>query len=62
MNTYIVQIYHDPKKDVGRPVGIVEVVGADGKLAFTNVNELWEIMNNGEAEGLTVRDAQKDRG
>jgi hypothetical protein len=28
-------------------VGVVEEVGAEGKKAFTNVDELWEILKTG---------------
>lgn len=46
MRIYILNIYpseeNNPHDDL---VGIVEEVGAEGKKAFTNFDELWKILN-----------------
>ncbi len=45
MKKYIVSIYrHKPDKPESI-VGIAEEVGVKGKMAFTNLDELWEILN-----------------
>jgi len=44
VNSYIVRIYRGNKYKPHRVFGIVEEVGAEDKKAFTNCEELWEIM------------------
>jgi hypothetical protein len=44
LDCYIVRVY---RRETARPrefVGVVEEVGAEGKRAFTNIDELWEIL------------------
>lgn len=41
---YIVRIYRLDKKNPRHLVGVVEEVGVKGKKAFTNYEELWEIL------------------
>ena len=41
---YIVRIYRFEKDKPKSLVGIVEEVGGEGKKAFTNYDELWEIL------------------
>jgi hypothetical protein len=41
---YIVRIYRFNKNKPGHLVGVVEEVGLKGKKAFTNYDELWEIL------------------
>jgi len=41
---YIVRIYRLDKKTPRHLVGVVEEVGVKGKKAFTNYDELWEIL------------------
>jgi hypothetical protein len=43
---YIVRIYRWVKNKPNSLVGIVEEVGVKGKKAFTNLNELWEILSS----------------
>jgi hypothetical protein len=45
MESYIVRIYREEKKRHQNIVGIVEEVGVDEKKAFTNLDELWNILN-----------------
>jgi hypothetical protein len=46
LENYIVRIYRF-KEDVPKHiVGVVEEVGAKGKKAFNNYDELWEILNS----------------
>lgn len=42
---YIVRIYRCDKKKPRSIIGIVEEVGVAGKQAFTNIDELWKILN-----------------
>ncbi len=46
MDHYIVRVYRFRKKDPRRLVGTVEHVGAQGKMAFTNYDELWDIITS----------------
>lgn len=43
---YIVRIYRYEKNRPVNLVGIVEEVGTKGKKAFTNLNELWDILSS----------------
>jgi hypothetical protein len=45
MENYIVRIYRYEKDNPRRLIGTVEEVGIDGKKAFTNLDELWGILN-----------------
>jgi hypothetical protein len=44
--SYIVRIYRYEKDDPCGLVGVVEEAGGRGKKVFTNLEELWEIMNS----------------
>jgi len=44
--TYIIRIYKCEKNKPRRLVGVVEKVGVKGRRAFTNCDELWEILNS----------------
>ncbi len=46
MNSYLVRIYREDKNKPRNLVGTVEEVGAAGKKAFTNLDELWTILNS----------------
>jgi hypothetical protein len=41
---YIVRIYRFEKKNPRYLVGVVEEIGVKGKKAFTNYDELWNIL------------------
>ena len=45
MESYIILIYRGDKKHPRGLVGIVEEVGKKEKRAFTNLDELWDILN-----------------
>ena len=42
---YVVRIYRFEENNPRALVGLVEEVGQKGKKAFTNFDELWEILN-----------------
>jgi hypothetical protein len=45
LKKYIVSIYREKRNQPRSIVGVVEEVGVDGKKAFQNYDELWEILN-----------------
>ncbi|MBI5409203.1 MAG: hypothetical protein HZA14_07545 [Nitrospirae bacterium] len=45
MDNYVVRIYRHKKDNPNRLVGVVEKIGDEGKKAFTNLDELWQILN-----------------
>ncbi len=55
MDTYIVHIYRFQKDNPRGLVGIVESVEGKGreKSAFTNLDELWEILNCSTDTGIS---------
>ncbi len=48
MENYIVRIYRFEKNNPRHLVGIVESIENEGrgKMAFTNLDDLWEILNS----------------
>ena len=50
MKKYIVSIYRGEKDKPHSLIGVVEKVGEKGKKAFTNLDELWEILNPAKDE------------
>jgi len=59
MCNYIVRIYRSPKNNPWNLVGVIEEVGVKGKKAFTNYDELWEILHPMKKEGVKRK---KDKG
>ena len=45
MKKYILSIYRGEKDKPKSLVGVVEEVGLKDRKAFTNLDELWEIIN-----------------
>ncbi len=45
MESYIVRIYRQGSEQTRSIIGVVETVGTEGREAFTNVDELWGILN-----------------
>ncbi len=57
---YIVRIYRHEKDKPRCIVGTIEEVGSEGKRAFTNLDELWQILNRQkDAEGALRRKKPK---
>lgn len=46
LTTYIVRVYKFKKNQPRNLVGLVEKVGAKGRRGFTNLEELYEILNS----------------
>lgn len=45
LESYIIRIYRWGDNNPQSLVGVVEGVGAEGRMAFTNLEELWDILN-----------------
>ncbi len=48
MDSFIIRIYREEKNNPRNFVGTVEEIGAEEKKAFTNLDELWAILNPAE--------------
>ncbi len=59
---YIVRIYRFEKDKPKSIVGTVEEVGIEGKSAFTNLDELWKILNCPRDPDLSKRLVSKTAG
>jgi len=46
LESYIVRIYRGEEDSPHSLVGIIEEVGLEEKKAFTNLDELWTILNS----------------
>lgn len=44
MESYILRVYREPVREKRGIIGIIEEIGANEKRAFTNVDELWELL------------------
>jgi hypothetical protein len=49
MDSYIVRVYRQEENNPRKLVGVVEEVGVKGKRAFTNVDDLWEILSSSKS-------------
>jgi hypothetical protein len=61
MNSYLVRIYRRGEDNRRVLVGVVEEPGVNGKKAFTNLYELWEILNPVEIEKTKVKKNNKPK-
>jgi hypothetical protein len=58
MKDFIIRVYRLEKDDPRGLVGLVEIVGKKGRIAFKTMHELWEILNSSvghEKEGEDAR-------
>jgi hypothetical protein len=55
MESYIIRIYRRSETVPHKFIGVVEEVDDGGKRAFTNLQELWEILNPGKREPVTKK-------
>jgi hypothetical protein len=46
LESYIIRIYRSEDNNPRNILGVVEEVGAEEKRAFTNIEELWNILNH----------------
>ena len=64
MDHYIVRLYREGKDDPRKLVGIVENVAVEGgwdKRAFTNMEELWTILNSAGRPGHPAKKREEGR-
>ncbi|NWG03184.1 MAG: hypothetical protein HXY44_10060 [Syntrophaceae bacterium] len=59
MDSYLLRIYRRDEDNPRLLVGVVEEPGGNGKKAFTNLYELWEILNPAEMETTKVKKKNK---
>ena len=50
MKDYLIRIHRREKNNPRILVGVVEEVGVEGNKAFSNLDELWFILNSSKAE------------
>ena len=50
MKDYLIRIHRPEKNNPGKLVGVVEEVGVEGNRAFSNLDQLWSILNPSKAE------------
>jgi len=61
MDSYLVRIYRREEDNPRLLVGVVEEPGANGKKAFQNLYELWDIINPIKRPGQSSRTGGKKR-
>jgi hypothetical protein len=62
LKTYILRLYRFEKDRPRGLVGVLEEVGKRGKMAFTNYDELWEILNSPKGISPGKKKATKESG
>ena len=50
VENFIIRLYRFEKDNRRALVGLVEIVGKKGRKAFTNMDELWEILNSSSGD------------
>jgi hypothetical protein len=50
VENYIIRLYRFEKDNPRNLVGLVEIVGKKGRMAFRNMDVLWEILNSSIGE------------
>jgi hypothetical protein len=60
MESYVVRIYRRSGRRRRVLVGTVEMPGEEGKLAFSNAEELWEILEHRTKQSAFVSPGAKD--
>ncbi len=66
MEDFIIRIYRFEKDQPRALVGLVEKVGKKGRIGFTSMDELWEILNSSigdekEEENAGYLELRKER-
>jgi hypothetical protein len=62
MNCYVVRIYREEANNPHALIGIVEQVEKPGKQSFSNLDELWAILNPGGKQTENKKDKQGAQG
>jgi hypothetical protein len=59
--SYIVRVYRHDKDNPRELVGLVEEVGKEGRRGFTNLDELWGILNSPDRRKIPkIRNRRRD--
>jgi hypothetical protein len=58
LKNYIIRIYRQENDNPKKLVGVVEEPEIEGKKAFTNLDELWGILNPVKAAGVARRNKE----
>ena len=59
MKDYVLRIYRREKNDPRILVRVVEEVGVEGNKTFSNLDELWSILNPSRAETVKAKKRNK---
>ena len=59
MKDYVLRIYRRDRNNPRRLVGVVEEVEVAGTKAFSNLDELWSILNPSKAEPSKTKNRDK---
>jgi hypothetical protein len=59
LQNYVLGIYRREKNDPRRLVGVVEEVGVEGNKGFSNLDELWSILNPSKVETAKAKKRNK---
>jgi hypothetical protein len=59
LKDYVLRIYRREKNDPRRLVGVVEEVGVEGNEAFSNLDELWSILNPSKVKATKTKKRDK---
>ena len=60
-NSYLVRIYRRDGNNPRLLVGVVEEVGTEGKKAFSNLYELWDILNSTKKIPAKLSENRKEK-
>jgi len=61
LDSYVVRVYRREKDNPRLLVGTVEKVGKRGKSAFTNMDELWEIVDEGAGKAKRLERKKEEK-
>ena len=61
MDSYVVRIYRRGGKKSRILIGTVEVAGTERKMAFSNIEELWEILGRRKGRDLCAPPSPRRR-
>jgi hypothetical protein len=59
LKDYLIRIHRREKNDPRILVGVVEEVGVEGNKVFSNLDELWEILNPSKPETSETKKRNK---
>ncbi len=57
LKDYVIRIYRRQKNDPRNLAGVVEEVGVEGDKTFSNLDELWSLLNSSKAQAVKGKNA-----